>query len=162
MPFKPHITVAAVIERAGRFLLVEERAARRLVLNQPAGHLEDAESLVEAVVREVREETAHHFRPEALVGIYLWRQPATGDTFLRVAFSGAAEGPDTALQLDREIVRAVWLSREHLAARPNVHRSPLVMRCIDDYLAGCRFPLSLLATLGTGDTSAADGLGATP
>ena len=96
MPFRPDVTVAAIVHRDGRFLVVEERAARRVVLNQPAGHLERDESLIQAVVRETLEETAHTFIPEAIVGIYLWRSEATERTFLRVAFSGEATGPDAA------------------------------------------------------------------
>jgi len=150
MPFRPDVTVAAVIERDGRFLMVEERAARRIVFNQPAGHLERGESLVEAVVRETLEETGYVLAPDAVTGIYLWRNPVLDRTFLRVAFSGPAEGPDPARRLDRCIIRAAWLTREQLAARPNALRSPLVLRCIDDYLAGTRHPLSLLASLDPG------------
>jgi 8-oxo-dGTP pyrophosphatase MutT (NUDIX family) len=147
MAFRPDVTVAAVVERDGRFLMVEERAARRIVINQPAGHLESGESLVEAVVRETLEETGYALVPEAVTGIYLWRHPQLDRTFLRIAFSGTAEGPDPARRLDRCIIRAAWLTREQLAARPNVLRSPLVLRCIDDYLTGTRHPLSLLTSL---------------
>jgi 8-oxo-dGTP pyrophosphatase MutT (NUDIX family) len=159
MPFRPDVTVAAVIERDGRFLVVEERAARRVVINQPAGHLERGESLLEAVVRETLEETAYALTPEALTGIYLWRHPVIDRTFLRVAFTGSVDGPDAARRLDRCILRATWLSRDQLAARPNVLRSPLVLRCIDDYLSGVRHPLSLLSTLdvATGGGQAAAG-----
>jgi 8-oxo-dGTP pyrophosphatase MutT (NUDIX family) len=148
MSFKPDVTVAAVVERDGRFLVVEERAGRRIVINQPAGHLEAGESLLEAVVRETLEETAYRFEPEHLLGIYLWRDPVTDRTFLRVAFTGNVAGPDLGLRLDRCIVRAAWLSREQLALRPHSLRSPLVMRCVDDYLGGSRHPLSLLNHIG--------------
>lgn len=151
MPFRPDVTVAAIVHRDGRFLVVEERAARRVVLNQPAGHLERDESLIQAVVRETLEETAHTFIPEAIVGIYLWRSEATERTFLRVAFSGEATGPDAARRLDRCILRTAWLTREQLASRARSLRSPLVLRCVDDFLAGARYPLSVLATLGLDD-----------
>jgi 8-oxo-dGTP pyrophosphatase MutT (NUDIX family) len=153
MTFRPDVTVAAIIERDGRFLVVEERAARRIVINQPAGHLERGESLVEAVVRETLEETAHALVPEALTGIYLWHQPAVDRTFLRVAFTGSVTGPDAARKLDRCIIRTAWMTREQLAARPNVLRSPLVLRCIDDYLAGTRHPLSLLSCIDIGQAA---------
>ena len=156
MAFRPDVTVAAIIERDGRFLVVEERAARRIVINQPAGHLERGESLVEAVVRETLEESAYALVPEALTGIYLWRHPAVDRTFLRVAFTGSVAGPDATRRLDRVIVRTAWMTREQLAARPNVLRSPLVLRCIDDYLAGTRHPLSLLSAIDIGQASAAD------
>lgn len=148
MAFRPDVTVAAVIERDGRFLVVEERAARRIVINQPAGHLEAGESLAEAVVREAREETGFHFQPDAVTGIYLWTDPATNRAFLRVAFCGAAVDPEPGHRLDRCIVRVAWLTRQQLAGRPNVLRSPLVLRSIDDYLAGHRHPLSLLSLVG--------------
>lgn len=154
MAFRPDVTVAAIIERDGRFLVVEERAARRIVINQPAGHLERGESLIEAVVRETLEETAYALVPEALTGIYLWRQPAIDRSFLRVAFTGPVIGPDTARRLDRCIVRTAWMTRDQLAARPNVLRSPMVLRCIDDYLAGARHPLSLLSAIDIGQAAA--------
>ena len=140
--WKPAVTVAAIIEREGRFLFVEEEADGRRVLNQPAGHLDPGESLVTAVAREVLEETAHRFTPSALVGVYRWHYPAQDVTFVRFAFCGdGLEEPGRAL--DREILALHWLTREELAARQ--HRSPLVLRCIDDYLAGKRFPLDVLS-----------------
>jgi len=144
MPPKLDLTVAAVAEDGGRFLFVQERASRRVVLNQPAGHLEEGESLVDAVVREVREETAREFRPEAVTGLYLWQGPARR-TILRVAFCGRVGERDAALPLDGAIIRAVWLDRNELAARNAEHRSPLVMRCVNDYLRGARYPLELLS-----------------
>ena len=147
MAFRPDVTVAAIIEHDGRFLMVEERAARRIVFNQPAGHLERNEDLAGAVVRETLEETGCLFVPEAVTGIYLWPHPTLDRTFLRVAFCGTVSGPDPLRRLDRCIIRACWMSREQLAARPNVLRSPLVLRCIDDYLAGSRHPLNLLSSL---------------
>ena len=147
MAFRPDVTVAAVVERDGRFLVVEERAARRIVINQPAGHLERGEDLVQAVVRETLEETACRLSPDAVTGIYLWRHPVIDRTFLRVAFCGSVAEPDGTRRLDRGILRTAWMTRAELAARPGRLRSPLVLRCIDDYLAGQRHPLSLLASL---------------
>jgi 8-oxo-dGTP pyrophosphatase MutT (NUDIX family) len=144
---KPDITVAAIVERDGRFLVVEERIAGRLVLNQPAGHVEDRETLVAAVIRETREETAWAFQPDALVGTYLWRSPATGVSTLRFAFAGTVSDHRTDLPLDRGIVRAFWSSRIELMAANARLRSPLVLRCIDDYVAGRRYPLDSVAYL---------------
>lgn len=147
MTFRPSVTVAAIVERAGRFLLVEERAAGRAVLNQPAGHLEPGESLLEAVIRETLEETGCHFRPRALVGLYLWHGAEGRPAFLRVAFAGELHGREAGRGLDPDIIACHWLGREQLAAEPARLRSPLVLRCMDDYLAGARYPLSLLSTL---------------
>lgn len=144
MSLKLDLTVAAIAERDGRFLFVQERAARRIVLNQPAGHLEDGESLVEAVIRETREETARAFQPAALTGLYLWRGPG-GKTVLRVAFTGSVGEQDEGAALDRSIIRTVWLDRAQAGARSRELRSPLVLLCIDDYLRGVRYPLSLLS-----------------
>lgn len=143
MSLKPDVTVAAVVERDGRFLIVQERAARRIVLNQPAGHLEEGESLVQAVVRETLEESGYHFVPEAVTGLYLWRGPA-GRTFLRVAFAGSVGEQINGASLDRAIIRTGWISREQLRNRKAELRSPLVLLCIDDYLRGLRYPLELL------------------
>jgi 8-oxo-dGTP pyrophosphatase MutT (NUDIX family) len=143
--WRPSVTVAAVIERDGKFLFVEEIADGRRVLNQPAGHLDPGESLLEACVRETLEETAHAFEPSALVGIYRWRHEASDTTFLRFTFAGGASGPDAARELDREIVATHWLTPAELAARQAMHRSPLVARCVADYLAGARFPLEVLS-----------------
>jgi 8-oxo-dGTP pyrophosphatase MutT (NUDIX family) len=144
---KPEITVAAVTENEGRFLVVEERINRRLVFNQPAGHVEHGESLVNAVIREVREETAWRFVPEALIGIYLWRSPETGVTTMRFAFHGAVADHDATQPLDHGIVRTHWLSRSDLLERERRLRSPLVMRCVEDYLGGKRQPLDSVANL---------------
>ena len=143
--WKPSVTVAALIERNGCFLFVEEEADGRRVLNQPAGHLDPGESLLAACAREAMEETAHRFTPEALVGIYRWRYPARDVTFLRFAFRGRVEGVEQGRALDPEIIALHWLTREELAARSAMHRSPLVMRCVEDYLAGRHFPLELLS-----------------
>ena len=143
MSLKLELTVAAIAERDGRFLFVQERAARRIVLNQPAGHLEDGESLLDAVVRETREETGRGFLPEAVTGLYLWRGPG-GRTVLRIAFTGSIGKRDEGAVLDRSIIRTVWLDREQAGARSPELRSPLVLLCIDDYLRGVHYPLSLL------------------
>ena len=143
--WKPSVTVAAVIERDGRFLFVEERSDGRLVLNQPAGHLDPGESLVAACAREVLEETAHRFEPAALVGVYRWHYAPQDVTFLRFCFRGSVLSADPTLELDKEIVRLHWLTPGELRARSAEHRSPLVQQCLDDYLAGRNFPLDLLS-----------------
>jgi 8-oxo-dGTP pyrophosphatase MutT (NUDIX family) len=151
MGWNPEVTVAAIVEVDDRFLLVEERVSGNLVLNQPAGHLEDRETLVEAAVRETREETAWRFHPEALVGVYLWRSPATERTFLRFAFCGTVDDHEARRPLDLGIVRAVWMTHDQLLAQSARLRSPLVLRCIDDYRAGSRMPLDSVAALGLDD-----------
>jgi len=146
--WNPEVTVAAVVERDHRFLVVEERISGRFVLNQPAGHLEDGESLVEAAVRETREETAWRFHPEALVGTYLWRSPVDGRSFLRFAFCGTVDDHRADQPLDTGIVRALWMSHEQLLAQPARLRSPMVLRCVQDYLLGKRQALDTVACLG--------------
>jgi 8-oxo-dGTP pyrophosphatase MutT (NUDIX family) len=143
--WRPSVTVAAVIERGGNFLVVEEEIDGRRVLNQPAGHLDPGESLVAACRREVLEETAHHFAPQALVGVYRWHYAPKDVTFLRFCFCGALEGMEPSRPLDRGIVAARWLSLRELQLRSGEHRSPLVQKCVDDFLAGRRFPLALLS-----------------
>jgi 8-oxo-dGTP pyrophosphatase MutT (NUDIX family) len=140
MVWKPDVTVAAVVERDARFLLVEERIRGRLVFNQPAGHLEDGESLLQAVVREALEETAWVFLPQWLLGTYLWRSPR-GHTTLRFAFCGTVSDFDAARTLDPPIVASHWLTRDEILARVAALRSPLVARCIEDYVRGVRLPL---------------------
>ena len=147
MSWNPEVTVAAIVELDGRFLMVEERVSGRLVLNQPAGHLEDRETLLEAAVRETREETAWRFHPEALVGVYLWRSPVTERSFLRFAFCGTVDDHQPTLPLDIGIVRALWMSHEQLLAQPARLRSPLVLRCLDDFLLGKRQPLETVANV---------------
>lgn len=148
--WKPNVTVAAIIERGGRFLLVEEETAEGLKLNNPAGHLEPGESPADGCAREALEETAHLFRPTALLGIYLSRarrKPAGGDvTYLRLAFCGELGAHDPARSLDHGIVRTVWLTADEIRASAERHRSPLLLRALDDYLAGIRHPLSLVYT----------------
>ncbi len=147
MARNPDITVAAVTENDGRFLVVEERINRRLVFNQPAGHVEHGETLIDAVVREVREETAWGFVPQALLGVYVWLNPASGRSYMRFAFTGSVKDHDAQQPLDRGIVTTHWLSREDLREREPRLRSPLVLRCIEDYLGGIRRPLELVAAL---------------
>ena len=144
MPLKLDLTVAAIAEDSGRFLFVQERAARRVVLNQPAGHVEPGESPVEAVVREAREETGREFRPVALTGIYLW-QANSGRTVLRIAFAGSVGERAAGSQLDRAILRTLWLDRGELSLRSAEHRSPLVQLCVDDFVRGARYPLDMIA-----------------
>jgi 8-oxo-dGTP pyrophosphatase MutT (NUDIX family) len=155
MTWKPDVTVAAVTERDGRFLLVEERAGGRVVINQPAGHLENGETFLEAIIRETLEETAWHFVPQAVVGVYVWRPPMAARTFLRVAFAGTLERHEPERPLDRGILRTRWLSRSELASPRLRLRSPLVTQCVDDYLAGSRHPLSLITHLVAAPTSLA-------
>lgn len=155
----PEITVAAVTETDGRFLVVEERIDRRLVFNQPAGHVEPGETLLEAVVREVREETAWLFTANELVGVYLWRHPGTGRTTKRFAFTGAVTDHRHGQQLDDGIVATHWLTRDELKAREPQLRSPLVLRCIEDYVAGRRQPLAAVAALDLGSALEAAAVG---
>jgi 8-oxo-dGTP pyrophosphatase MutT (NUDIX family) len=143
----PEITVAAIAETDGRFLVVEERINQRLVFNQPAGHVEQGESLLTAVVRETREETAWRFEPKSLIGIYLWRSPESGVTTMRFAFSGIVDDHQPGQTLDQGIVCTHWFSRTDLQEREQRLRSPLVMRCIADYLTGQRQPITSVSHL---------------
>jgi phosphatase NudJ len=149
--WKPSVTVAAVIERGGRYLLVEEETRDGLRLNNPAGHLEAGESLLQAVVREVLEETACAFTLGHLVGVYLARRPR-GDgqiTYLRFAFTGSVGEPEPGRALDQGIVRTLWLTPAEIEASRERHRSPLLLRCVQDHIAGRRYPLDLLTTTGS-------------
>jgi len=141
--WKPSVTVAAVMQRGERFCLVEEEADGRLVYNQPAGHWEPGETLADACAREALEETAHAFRPTHLLGVYRWHYAPKDVTFLRFAFLGDVL-EDTGRPLDPEIRRVVWLTAGEVRAARERHRSPLVMACIDDTLAGRRYPLDVL------------------
>ncbi|MEJ2449282.1 MAG: NUDIX hydrolase [Gammaproteobacteria bacterium] len=143
MSWPLHITVAAVVVQEDRFLLVQESVSGQSVINQPAGHLEQHENLVQAVVRETLEETAWQFEPTALVGIYRWLHPR-GDTYLRFCFTGELVRHDPERRLDHGIEEVVWFTREELQARKQSLRSPLVLQCIDDYLAGSRIDLSVI------------------
>jgi 8-oxo-dGTP pyrophosphatase MutT (NUDIX family) len=141
----PRVTVAAVIERDGRFLFVEEEQDGRRVLNQPAGHLDPGETVIAACAREVMEETAHRFEPTGLVGIYRYYYAPKDVTFLRFCFSGKILAEEKGRTLDKEIVAVHWLTPEELKAKAAMHRSPLVQQCVDDYLAGRRFPIEVLS-----------------
>ena len=149
--WKPSVTVAAVIEQDGRFLLVEEHTPEGLRLNNPAGHLDPGESLLQAVVREVLEETACVFTPSHLVGIYQARlQRGLEDiTYLRFAFAGTVGPPEPGRALDTPIVRTLWLAPAEIGASRERHRSPLLWRCVQDHLKGRRYPLALLMTEGS-------------
>lgn len=145
--WKPHVVVAAVLEEDGRFLLVEERTDQGLRFNQPAGHLEAGETLIDAVRREVFEETAYHFEPDALLGIYRWECARRARTYLRFAFTGIITGYDPTARLDEGILRAVWMTPAEIRMVEARHRSPLVARCLEDYETGRRYPLELLQDL---------------
>lgn len=140
----PHVVVAAIVERDGKFLLVEEVTSDGLRLNQPAGHWERNETLLQAVVREALEETGHHVEPVALLGSYTTSNRARDITYLRFAYVCNVTHFDPEYKLDHGIIRAVWLTPDEIAASPLRHRSPLVMRCVNDYLNGRRFPLDFV------------------
>jgi 8-oxo-dGTP pyrophosphatase MutT (NUDIX family) len=148
--WSPSVTVAAIIEHQGRYLLVEEHTPEGLKLNNPAGHLDPGESPEQGVVREALEETARVFTPQALVGVYLSRfvRPASNEdvTYLRFAFAGTVGEPVPGRRLDNGIERTLWMTPTKLRASPARHRSPLVLRCIEDHLAGRRYPLDLITT----------------
>lgn len=151
--WKPNVTVAALIEQAGRFMLVEEHTSDGLKLNTPAGHLDPGETLLQGCAREALEETAHHFTPTALVGVYMarferHRPPAPLDdvTYLRFAFAGTLGAHEAGRALDEGIVRTLWMTPDEIRACPERHRSPLLLQCVEDHLAGQRHPLALLHT----------------
>lgn len=142
--WKPNVTVAAVVERDGRFLLIEEHTDRGALFNQPAGHLDPGESVVAGVSREALEETAYAFTPTALLGVYQYYYAPGDITYLRFAFTGEITGHDPTRELDRGIIRTVWLTPDEIRQTRSRHRSPLVARCVEDYLAGKRFSLNVL------------------
>jgi phosphatase NudJ len=144
---RPTVTVATIVERDGRFLVVEEKTRHGMELNQPAGHLEIGETLPAAAIRETLEETGWHVMPTALVGVYRWQTPGEASTFVRFAFAADARRHDPARPLDDGIVRALWLTYEDLAAQKARHRSPLVLRCVDDYRAGRRWPVGFVTEI---------------
>ncbi len=148
--WKPSVTVAAIVAHDGRYLLVEEHTPEGLRLNNPAGHLDPGESPLQGVVREALEETARVFTPTALLGLYLSRfqRPATGEdvTYLRLAFAGTVGEPDPRRALDDGIVRTLWMTPDEIRASRERHRSPLLLRCIEDHLAGVRHPLEAIVT----------------
>jgi len=141
---RPAVTVATIVERDGAFLLVEEETRFGRRLNQPAGHLESGESLPAAAVRETLEETAWQVEPTALVGVYRWEAPDNGATFVRFAYAATPLHAEPERTLDEGIVDALWVPYDEILARRDEHRSPLVLRCIDDYRAGLRWPLDLV------------------
>jgi ADP-ribose pyrophosphatase YjhB (NUDIX family) len=141
--WRPSVTVAAVIERDGKFLFVEEMIDGRKVINQPAGHLDPGESLAAGCAREVLEETAHRFEPSGLVGIYRWHYAPKDVTFLRFCFRGKVLGVEDR-KLDKEIIRTLWLTPDELKASA-ARRSPLVLKCVEDYLAGRNYPLDVFS-----------------
>lgn len=143
MIWKPHATVAAVIEDQGRYLFVEELIGGRVQLNQPAGHLEPGESLLDACIRETIEETGLRVQPIFLLGVYQWRADS-GESYLRFAFGAKVEHAIADAVLDQGILRPLWLTAEEAAAREHEHRSPLVMACLHDHRAGKRCPLDLI------------------
>jgi len=147
MTWKPHATVAAIIERDGKFLMVEELINGQRLFNQPAGHLDPDESLLDAVIRETREETAWQFLAEAVTGIYLWKHPDNGETFLRIAFCGQCSDHDPGQTLDDGILQAVWMTHDEIVRQKQQLRSPMVINCIEDYIAGKRYPLDVLQTI---------------
>jgi len=144
MVWKPHVTVAAVIERDNRFLFVEEHTPSGLQFNQPAGHLEPDEDFIAAVKREVQEETAWQFEPEHLLAVQLWRKNPDSSTFLRLCFTGQCHSHDAAQTLDDGIVATHWLTHAEITAEAHRLRSPLVLMSVNEYLSGQRHPLSLL------------------
>ncbi len=141
------MTVAAIIEQNGKFLLVEEQTDRGPRFNQPAGHLEDDETLIEAVIRETMEEAAYDFTPEALLGIYHWKHPHNDTTYLRFAFIGKVGVHYPMQALDDGIIQAVWMSADEIREKQSLTRSSQVLTCIEDYLAGKRFPLEAVKHL---------------
>ena len=144
----PHITVAAVARQGERFLMVEEAPdGTARCLNQPAGHLEPGETPLQAVTRECLEETAWQFRPDALLGVYTWHNPLNGQTFVRIAFVGECTGQERGRALDPDILAVHWLTAAELRDPAARLRSPLVLRAVEDYLAGRRYPLELLVDL---------------
>lgn len=145
---RPRVTVAAVGQHDGRFLFVEERAADgRVVINQPAGHVEAGESIIDAAIREALEETGWHFRPDGLLATYLWQRDDRGVTYFRIALTGDFQPGPADAKLDPDILGTSWLTRDELIDRSAQHRSPLVLRCVDDFLAGTRYPLAVLQSL---------------
>lgn len=143
----PHATVAAIVEHEGKFLLVEEATDRGNRFNQPAGHLEDNETIIEAVIRETLEETAYTFQPESLLGIYHWKHEHNNTTYLRFAFIGKVSHHQPQLALDEGIIRSVWMDINEIRSKASLMRSPQVITCIEDYLSGKRYSLDVLTHL---------------
>ncbi|MGB0663163.1 MAG: NUDIX hydrolase [Pontibacterium sp.] len=144
MVWTPHSTVATIVEKDGQFLMIEERSGGKLVINQPAGHLEEGERFVDAAIRETQEESAWTVAPEYIVGLYVYKAPSNGVTYHRMCFAAKAIEHHPTQALDTGIVRAMWMTRDEIAAELPRLRSHLVLTCIDDYLAGKSLPLSLI------------------
>ncbi|PCH59518.1 MAG: NUDIX hydrolase [Gammaproteobacteria bacterium] len=147
MRWDPHVTVATIVERNNQFLFVEENCSTGAVFNQPAGHWEDKETLIEAARRETLEETGWHVAITHLCGIYQWRHPDNAETFLRFCFVGECLHQDPTRELDPAIIAVHWLSREQLLQRQQDLRSPMVLRCLVDYLDNHRYPLDFIHSL---------------
>ncbi len=147
MQWMPHATVAAIVEENGKFLMVEESTDRGNRFNQPAGHLEDNESLIEAVIRETLEETAYAFEATSLLGVYHWKHEHNDTTYLRFAYIGNVSNHQPQLSLDDGIIRAVWMTANEMRHNAHLMRSPQVLTCIEDYLSGQCFPLSVVTHL---------------
>ncbi len=145
--WKPNATVAAIVERNGQFLLVEEVTSRGNRFNQPAGHLEDRETITQAVIRETREETAYDFVPQALLGIYHWRHEHNATTYLRFAFIGRVDNHYPEQALDKGIIRALWMDIDEIREKQALMRSDQVLTCFEDYLAGKHYPLETITHL---------------
>lgn len=143
----PELTVAAICERDGRFLFVEETVGGRRVINQPAGHVEIGESSIDAVKREALEESGWHFQPDAVVGIYCWAPSRNRPPYLRIAYSGTCTHHEPGRLLDAGIIRTLWLDRDALQTGQSPQRSPMVLRCVDDYLRGTRHPMANIGRL---------------
>ena len=145
--WKPNVTVAAIVEINGKFLLVEEETERGNRFNQPAGHLEDNETLLQAVIRETKEETAYDFAPEALLGVYHWKHAHNETTYMRFSFIGKVSNHMPEQKLDLGIIRSVWMGIEEIREKAYLMRSPQVVTCIEDYLSGRKYPLEVITNL---------------
>ena len=145
--WRPHATVAAIVEQDGKFLLVEENTERGNRFNQPAGHLEDNESLIQAVVRETLEETAYDFEPQSFLGVYHWKHEHNETSYLRFAYIGSVSNHQPLQALDNGIIRAVWMTIDEIRCKQLQLRSPQVLTCFEDYLRGQKFPLSVVKYL---------------
>ncbi|WP_292950339.1 NUDIX hydrolase [Neptuniibacter sp. UBA847] len=144
MSWHPHATVAVIVEKEGKFLLVEESSSGKIVFNQPAGHIEEDETFIEAACRETLEESAWYVTPKYLVGFYIYKSGNNNTTYHRACFYAEALSHDPTLELDDGIIRAVWMTRDEIESNLEKLRSPMVLKCIDDYLAGKEYPLELI------------------
>jgi len=147
MQWSPHVTVASILKQDNKYLFVQEHKNKRLVINQPAGHWEPGETLIDAAIRETLEETAWHFEPQAITGIYQWHHEPRNETFLRFCFSGTLLRHEPERELDPDIESTIWLTEEQLRGQQDIHRSPLVQRCMDDYLSGIQHDIRIVTAL---------------